>query len=98
MMNKRWILGCAALLGVVLAGCYPEKRIFWSPDGKTAGVIANERLYFCDDAGALTPHKSLRSSRNVLLKTRSVRVEKEARLLSISLLFSMFCEILITAM
>lgn len=54
-MNNRWILGCAALLGVVLVGCYPEKRIFWSPDGKTAGVIANERLYFCDDAGALTP-------------------------------------------
>ena len=54
-MKSRWKLGCAALLGVVLAGCFPEKRIFWSPDGKTAAVIANERLYFCDGAGALTP-------------------------------------------
>ncbi len=33
------------------AGCLPEKRIIWSPDGSKAAVVAANGLYFVDDKG-----------------------------------------------
>jgi WD40-like Beta Propeller Repeat len=46
---------CAVLsLALVLTGCF-QKRIFWSPDGKVAAVLADNGLYLCDGEGHLSP-------------------------------------------
>jgi hypothetical protein len=42
------------LLGLAVAGCFPEKKIVWSPDGETAAVMAGKTLYFCDVSGRLS--------------------------------------------
>jgi len=38
----------------LLGGCL-EEHLVWSPDGKTAAVIAKDGLHFCDAEGRLTP-------------------------------------------
>lgn len=52
-MNRslRKIVIVAAL--AALAGCIPEKRIVWSPDGSRAGVIATDGLRFAAPDGTL---------------------------------------------
>jgi hypothetical protein len=53
-MKRR--IGWSLLVGVlVLGGCLPEKKVLWSPDGKTALVRGAEALYLCDELGQLGP-------------------------------------------
>ncbi|HKQ49331.1 MAG TPA: hypothetical protein VJZ71_14770 [Phycisphaerae bacterium] len=40
-----------------LAGCLPEKRIVWSPDGRRAAVATPQGLYFIDADGKVLPPK-----------------------------------------
>lgn len=40
-----------------LAGCLPEKRIVWSPDGQRAAVATPQGLYFIDADGKVLPPK-----------------------------------------
>jgi hypothetical protein len=40
-----------------LAGCIPEKRIVWSPDGDRAAVATPQGLYFIDANGTVLPPK-----------------------------------------
>lgn len=59
MKKNPYRLILAALLGLLFSGCFPEKKVFWSPDGQTAALIVNETLYFCDGEGKLsTPFMS----------------------------------------
>lgn len=53
-MNRtfRRIASIAAL--AALAGCIPEKRIVWSPDGSRAAVIASDGLRFTAPDGSIT--------------------------------------------
>src|SRR5215470_5702011 len=44
---------CASVL-VAAAGCIPEKRIVWSPDGSRATVIASDGLRMCSPDGTLS--------------------------------------------
>jgi hypothetical protein len=39
---------------IFLAGCLPEKKVIWSPDGLRAAVLGLEGLYLCDDQGKLS--------------------------------------------
>ncbi|TWT44620.1 hypothetical protein RAS1_10350 [Phycisphaerae bacterium RAS1] len=45
-------LTIVCLAGV--AGCWPEKRVNWSPNGKRAAVIAADGLYLCNPDGQLS--------------------------------------------
>jgi hypothetical protein len=46
---------CLCLLAALIAaGCFPEKRIIWAPDGQTAAVVTSDTLYFCDAQGNLS--------------------------------------------
>ena len=47
-----WVV--ASLMLALLGGCL-EEHLVWSPDGKTAAVIAKDGLHFCDAEGRLTP-------------------------------------------
>ncbi len=42
------------LASAALAGCIPQKRVAWSPDGKVAAVVAADGLRFFDPAGGLS--------------------------------------------
>jgi hypothetical protein len=46
-------LGLLAL-AAALAGCMPEERIVWAPDGSAAIVLSNDKLFLCTPQGALT--------------------------------------------
>ena len=49
------IYACALIvLAAVAAGCRPEARVRWSPDGKTAAVLAPDGLYLADAEGKLS--------------------------------------------
>jgi hypothetical protein len=50
-------LACLSILlaAAILAGCLPETRIAWSPDGKCALVRGGDGLYLCDGDGKLSP-------------------------------------------
>jgi hypothetical protein len=51
---KRWHWMIAlALLAFTLCGCIP-RRLFWSPDGRHAAIIADDGLRLCDAAGKLS--------------------------------------------
>jgi hypothetical protein len=39
---------------VSLTGCFPEKRVSWSPDGRWATVKGGDGLYLCDESGRLS--------------------------------------------
>ncbi len=39
---------------VSLVGCFPEKRVTWSPDGRWATVKGGDGLYLCDESGRLS--------------------------------------------
>lgn len=53
-MKRRMIVLAAVMLGV-LVGCYPEKRVDWSPDGRWAAVWGgDDGLYLCDADGKLS--------------------------------------------
>jgi hypothetical protein len=39
---------------VALGGCFPEKRVSWSPDGHWAAVKGADGLYLCDESGQLS--------------------------------------------
>ncbi len=49
MKTVTLLLSCA-----MLAGCLPERRIVWSPDGSRAAIIASDGLRLCTPGGALT--------------------------------------------
>ena len=44
------------LTTVTFCGCIPEKKIIWSPDGRTAAIIGGDGLYLCDESGKLSSH------------------------------------------
>src|SRR5262249_61188107 len=50
--SKDQVLVVLAL--VAAAGCIPEKRIVWSPDGSRATVIASDGLRMCSPDGTLS--------------------------------------------
>jgi hypothetical protein len=43
----------AAAIG--LTGCFPRKRVIWSPDGRWAAVLGGDGLRLCDATGKLSP-------------------------------------------
>ncbi len=51
---KRCLLVVVAGL-LAAAGCLPEEKVFWSPDGRRAVIMAPDGLYLCDGEGALSP-------------------------------------------
>ena len=51
-MSRRAILA-AIFVASFVAGCVPEKKIFWSPDGSTAAILGRDQLFFCDGTGKL---------------------------------------------
>jgi WD40 repeat protein len=51
-MNLSLILALA-----MTAGCLPEKRIVWSPDGQRAAVATPNGLFFIDSKGIVLPSK-----------------------------------------
>jgi hypothetical protein len=55
MNMNRITLAVAVLLLASLAGCLPEEKVVWSPDGQRAAVIAPDGLYLCDGDGRLSP-------------------------------------------
>ena len=51
---KRYVI--AAMAGLLMAaGCLPEEKVAWSPDGQRAVLIAPDGLYLCDGEGTLSP-------------------------------------------
>lgn len=51
---KRYAL--AAMAGLLMAaGCLPEEKVAWSPDGRQAAIVAPDGLYLCDGEGTLSP-------------------------------------------
>ncbi len=54
---NRWVLIILATAGIgsLGAGCYPEKRVVWSPDGRWAAVLGGDGLHVSDADGKLTP-------------------------------------------
>ncbi|MEK6643039.1 MAG: hypothetical protein AABZ08_03960 [Planctomycetota bacterium] len=56
-MNRHFhklVMACACLAAV---GCIPEKRIVWSPNGKTAAVCTPNGLFLIDEEGKPLPAK-----------------------------------------
>ena len=51
---KRLGIGTAFIL-LIVAGCVPEKRVVWSPDGDRAAVLGGDGLYVSDAEGRLSP-------------------------------------------
>lgn len=53
---KYVVLKASIIIAAVcfLAACGPEKEVQWSPDGKQAAVISDNKLYLCDDQGNLS--------------------------------------------
>ncbi len=52
---KRTTVCVGILAGLIaLAGCLPEKRVRWSPDGRWATVKGGDGLYLCDQSGKLS--------------------------------------------
>jgi hypothetical protein len=52
-MHATKVSGLLAL-AVALAGCVPQERIVWAPDGSAAIVLGAGKLYLCTPQGALT--------------------------------------------
>lgn len=53
-MNR--VFFCLAVsVWVSVLGCFPEKRVAWSPDGRLAAVVGGDGLYLCDETGKLSP-------------------------------------------
>lgn len=52
-MNRAWLIFAASFFLTLAAGCIPEKRIAWSPDGQRAVVMSEQGLYFIDADGTL---------------------------------------------
>lgn len=53
-MKRRFWFGLLVLASA-LPGCFPEKRVVWSPDGRVAAVIGGDGLYLCGPDGRLSP-------------------------------------------
>src|SRR5262249_45289912 len=53
-MNRRSCFLVTLAVGAALAGCIPEKRVVWAPDGSRAAVIATDGLRICGPSGRLT--------------------------------------------
>jgi hypothetical protein len=53
----------SCLLAGSLIGCYPEKRVVWSPDGRWAAVLGGDGLHLSDDQGKLSPLLAARATR-----------------------------------
>jgi len=54
MKWRLWsVLALIVLAGIV--GCFPEKRVLWSPDGRWAAVVGGDGLYVCGEDGQLSP-------------------------------------------
>jgi hypothetical protein len=52
---KRAIVYAGVVAALMLAGgCFPEKRVSWSPDGRWATVKGADGLYLCDPSGKLS--------------------------------------------
>ncbi len=77
-MKSRWLVLSVLFTTLALAGCLPEKRVLWSPDGKWALVRGDEGLYLCDEGGQLSPRMAERvdavtwmpDSRQIILSRR----------------------------
>jgi len=54
-MIARLVSAGLILAATLPAGCLPETRISWSPDGKLALVRGGDGLYLCDGDGKLSP-------------------------------------------
>jgi hypothetical protein len=50
-MNRLATIAAISLAVTYAAGCIPEKRIVWSPDGQRAAVASDNGLYFIDARG-----------------------------------------------
>lgn len=53
-MKRSVLLSLTMVCLVSVAGCWPEKRVNWSPNGKRAAVIAADGLYLCNSDGQLS--------------------------------------------
>ena len=54
-MNRIPVCVSLALVVAGIAGCIPEKRVNWAPDGQKAAVIGGDRgLFLCDGNGVLS--------------------------------------------
>jgi len=51
-LSRRRVLFAFSL--AALAGCIPEKRVVWSPDGSRAAIIASDGLHLCAPDGVLS--------------------------------------------
>lgn len=77
-MKSRWMVLSVLVGTLTLAGCLPEKRVLWSPDGQWALVRGDEGLYLCGADGQLSPRLAERvdavawapDSRQVILSRR----------------------------
>lgn len=88
-MKRRIVcIAAAALAAAALSGCIP-KKIVWSPDGRRAVVVANKRIYLCDENGNLsapivedvaddtmTPVAWFPDSRRILVVRREEQVQQ----------------------
>jgi hypothetical protein len=50
-MNAGTKIIITCIVPALLAGCFPEKRVIWSPDGRRAAVATPNGLFFIDPAG-----------------------------------------------
>lgn len=53
-MNRIRLIASLVIAAALLAGCIPQKRVAWSPDGKVAAVVAADGLRLFDPAGRLS--------------------------------------------
>jgi len=53
-MRRSHQLLLTGLLVAAMAGCLPEKRVLWSPDGTRALLRGDDGLYLCDATGKLS--------------------------------------------
>jgi hypothetical protein len=49
-VGRFWLALFCCLL---IAGCYPVKKVFWAPNGQVAALLAEDALYFCNAKGEL---------------------------------------------
>jgi hypothetical protein len=53
-MRRRALPLVLLATATALTGCFPEKRVVWSPDGRWAAVLGGDGLRLCDATGKLS--------------------------------------------